>query len=82
VKLKLAGLRLIVGAGAGGVEEACTGVRSWPIPGISERRRPVDPEPFELPDADELLDAAAVSAVLPDGVLLVVDGEVGDGPTA
>lgn len=79
VKEKLVGLAPIAGEGVGdgvGVDEV--GVMSWLIPGISESSRP---NPLEaLAVEDEPPDAAAVSPVVPDTVLL--DAEDKDDCTA
>lgn len=66
---KLLGLAPIAGGSVGdgaGVDEV--GVMSWLIPGISESSRPNPLEPLAL--EDEPPDAAAVSPVAPDTVLL------------
>jgi hypothetical protein len=72
----------MIGAGVGdGVGVDDVGVMSWLIPGISESRRLNVLEPLALPDGDEPPDAAAVSPVPPDEVLLDI-AEIDDEPTA
>lgn len=79
VKEKLVGLAPIAGEGVGdGVGVDDVGVMSWLIPGISESSRPNPLEPLAV--EDEPPDAAAVSPVAPDTVLL--DAEDKDDCTA